>query len=150
MAFVSWARRFPFVTLSTALLLARVGTASFFGAHAVVRIVNGSIPRFAGFMESVGFPNGTIAVWVITLVELAAALMLSLGIATRSATAALLSIAVGGIVLIHRHAGWFVGEHGTGGMEYSFALILLLIVAAAAPNRNQVDDRRARALDQKG
>ncbi|MEP7315806.1 MAG: DoxX family membrane protein [Sphingomicrobium sp.] len=132
MAFLDWTRRFPFVTLSTAVVLARVGTASFFGAHAIVRIANGSIPRFAGFMESVGFPNGAITVWAITLVELAAAMAILLGIAIRGAAAALLSIAFGGIVLIHRHSGWFVGEHGTGGMEYSFALILLLVIIAAA------------------
>ena len=42
-----------------------------------------------------------------------------------------LHFAAGGIVLIHRHFGWFVGEHGTGGSEYSVALIVLLLIVIA-------------------
>ena len=45
--------------------------------------------------------------------------------------ALLLAIAIGGIVLIHWRFGWFVGEHGTGGSEYSIALIVMLLVVAA-------------------
>jgi putative oxidoreductase len=41
-------------------------------------------------------------------------------------------IALGGILIIHIHNGWFVGEHGTGGMEYSFSLMASLIVITAA------------------
>ena len=32
------------------------------------------------------------------------------------------------IWLIHRHNGWFVGEHGVGGSEYSVALLAMLLV----------------------
>lgn len=127
--------RFPFVSLATALALARIGTALLFGLHAVVRIANGSIAQFGGFMESVGFPNGVIAVWLITTAELLAAGLMVAGVAVRWAAAVLMAIAVGGIVLVHRHFGWFVGEHGTGGSEYSAALLLLLLVVAAADRR---------------
>jgi putative oxidoreductase len=44
----------------------------------------------------------------------------------------LASIALGGIVIIHAQLGWFVGEHGTGGSEYSVCLLLCLLVIAAA------------------
>jgi putative oxidoreductase len=125
-------RRFPYVPLATALTLARIGTALLFGLHAVVRIVNSSIAQFGGFMESVGFPNGVITVWLITTVELLAAGFMVAGVGIRWAAAVLMAIAVGGIVLIHRHFGWFVGEHGTGGSEFSVALMLLLLVVAAA------------------
>lgn len=128
--------RFPFLSLSQVLLLARVGTAALFGIHAVVRIINGSIPRFGEFMESVGFANGSAAVWTITFFELTASVMLMIGRMVGIATAILMAIAVGGIILIHRNFGWFVGEHGTGGMEYSFALILLLLVVAAADRKD--------------
>ena len=50
----------------------------------------------------------------------------------RYAVVPLLVIASVGIVLIHRHLGWFVGEHGTGGSEYSVALIVMLLVLATA------------------
>jgi putative oxidoreductase len=45
-----------------------------------------------------------------------------------------------GIALIHRHLGWFVGEHGTGGSEYSVSLLLALLVIAAA-DRSGADRR---------
>lgn len=49
----------------------------------------------------------------------------------RWAAAVLMAIVSEGIVLIHRHIGWFVGEHGVGGSEYSVALLLLLLLIAA-------------------
>jgi putative oxidoreductase len=45
-----------------------------------------------------------------------------------------------GIVLIHAQKGWFVGEHGTGGVEYSIVLFVACVVLAAA------DRERGRAL----
>lgn len=125
-------RRFPFIGLPAALVLARVMTALFFMAHAIVRVANGSMLQFARFLEGQGFPAGLVLVWAITVVEIAAGIGLLLGRQVRLAAAALLAIALGGIVLIHRHNGWFVGEHGTGGSEYSVALIILLLVVAAA------------------
>lgn len=127
---------YPYLSPVPAYLLARVGLASLFAIHALVRIIHGTIPNFAVFMESVGFPDGTVTVWAITLAELGASAMLAVGRSVRIAAFVLTAIAVGGIVLIHRHFGWFVGEHGTGGSEYSVALIILLvIVAAAEPQR---------------
>jgi putative oxidoreductase len=122
---------FPFLSPAQALCLARIAVALLFAIHAVVRIINGSIPRFAAFMESAGFPDGTATVWAITATELVAATQLIAGRNIRVACAALMTIAVGGILLIHRHFGWFVGEHGTGGSEFSVALIVLLIVVSA-------------------
>nr|WP_310522180.1 DoxX family protein [Polymorphobacter sp.] len=129
--------RFPFVKLPTALVLARVMTAVFFMAHAIMRIANGSIPQFAKFLEAQGFPAGLVLVWAITAVEIVAGACLLLGRQVRPAAAGLLVIAIGGIMLIHRHLGWFVGEHGTGGSEYSVALIVLLVVVAAADGQRR-------------
>ena len=114
-----------------AFWVARIVTAGLFLAHAVVRIVNGTIPQFATFMSSLGFPQPTVVVWAITLVELVAGLCLILRVQVLAASAALACIALGGIVLIHRNFGWFVGEHGTGGSEFSVALLLLLFLIAA-------------------
>ncbi|MBJ7438567.1 MAG: DoxX family protein [Sphingopyxis sp.] len=113
------------------LMIARVATAGLFMAHAAVRIVNNTIPQFAQFMKSQGFPAAEALVWAITLTELVAGILIIVGRFVRPAAAALLAIAAGGIVLIHRHFGWFVGEHGTGGSEYSVALIILLLLIMA-------------------
>ena len=49
----------------------------------------------------------------------------------RWAASGLVVIVAVGIWLIHRHNGWFVGEHGVGGSEYSVALLAMLLVIAA-------------------
>jgi putative oxidoreductase len=123
--------RYPFVSLNSAFVLARIMTALFFVAHAAVRIVNGTIPQFGKFMGSIGFPAPEALVWAITLTELVCGTLLIVGRHVRLATIPLAAIAAGGIVLIHAGQGWFVGEHGTGGMEYSFALLVLLLLIAA-------------------
>ena len=40
-------------------------------------------------------------------------------------------ICVGGIVIVHAAKGWFVGEHGAGGVEYSIVLFVACVVIAA-------------------
>ncbi|HQW65987.1 MAG TPA: DoxX family protein [Gemmatimonadales bacterium] len=128
---------FPFISLAAALRLLRVVTPALFMLHALVRIANGSIPQFGEFMESAGFPNGVAVVWAITVAELGAGLGLMIGYRIRLMAAVLFGIAATGIVLIHRHQGWFVGEHGTGGSEYSVALLCMLVVVAATAEEGE-------------
>ncbi len=129
---------YPFVSLPVALVVLRVAVAVFFMAHAAVRIVNGSIPGFGGFLENRGFPYGVAIVWAVTSYELAAGLLMALGWRARWMATGLFIVAAMGIVLIHRHLGWFVGEHGTGGSEYSVSLMVsLLVIAAAERDRNR-------------
>lgn len=45
-----------FLSRERAFQVARIGTAGLFLAHAVVRVVDDTIPQFAGFMASQGFP----------------------------------------------------------------------------------------------
>jgi putative oxidoreductase len=123
---------FPFLTLKQSLMIARVVTASLFMAHAIVRIVKNTIPGFGSFMESLGFPNGVMVVWMITVVEIVAGLALIVNRQVKIAASALFTIAFVGIILIHYRQGWFVGEHGTGGSEYSVALMVLLLIIACA------------------
>lgn len=132
-------RYFP--SRERAFQVVRIGTACLFLAHAVVRVVNNTIPQFAVFMASQGFPQPTAVVWAITVVELIAALCLVVRVQVPVACAALASIAIGGIVLIHSKLGWFVGEHGAGGSEYSVALLLLLFLIAVDAVASQTDLR---------
>ena len=121
----------PYPSLKWALILLRVTTAMLFMAHATARIAYGTIPQFANFMSSQGFPYPEYWVWAITLAELVAGTAMIIGWRVRYAAVPLLAIAIGGIILIHWRFGWFVGEHGTGGSEYSIALIVMLLVVAA-------------------
>ena len=124
--------RFPFIQPTQALLVLRISLAVFFMAHAAVRIVlPDSIPGFAGALGRKGFPLPVLIVWLITLFELGAGSLMILGCWVRWCAAGLFFIAAMGIVIIHAQLGWFVGEHGTGGMEYSLCLMVSLLLVAA-------------------
>ena len=123
---------YPWWPLADALRLLRIVTALLFMAHASMRFVYGSIPQFAWAMEHVhGFSHGERWVLAITAYELTAGTLLLLNRGVRWAASGLAVIVSVGIYLIHRHNGWFVGEHGTGGSEYSVALLAMLLVLAA-------------------
>jgi len=124
-------KSFPFITAHQSLVLLRVSTAFIFLAHAIVRLFNGTIPRFGGYLDGKGLFIGTPLVWAITIFEIMGGLLLALGYYSKWLSAAFIVILVVGILLIHASAGWFVGEHGSGGSEYSFILIIALIVIAA-------------------
>jgi putative oxidoreductase len=114
------------------LILLRVALAVFFMAHAIVRVATGTIPQFGAFLSAQGLPFGVALVWCITVYELSAGMTMALGRAVRVCVAGFLVIVIGGIVLIHAARGWFVGEHGVGGMEYSLCLLVGLLAVAAA------------------
>jgi putative oxidoreductase len=124
-------KAFPFLSSKHALILLRVAIAVMFMAHAGVRVMNGTIPRFAGFMENLGFPYGMAWVWAITLFELIGGTLLIMGQFSRWMAAGFMLISGMGIVLIHAAKGWFVGEHGAGGAEYSIVLFVACVVLAA-------------------
>lgn len=123
--------RYPWISPQLALHALRITTAALFMAHAIVRIADNTIPQFARFMETHGFPHGAAWVWAITTYEICAGTLIVLNRGVRWAASGLAVIAAVGIVIIHRHNGWFVGEHGTGGSEYSVALLAMLLVVAA-------------------
>lgn len=122
---------YPWWPVADALRLLRIVTALLFIAHASMRFVNASIPQFGAFMESQGFPQGQAWVLAITFYELGAGSLLLANRGVRWAASGLALIVAVGIWLIHRHNGWFVGEHGVGGSEYSVALLAMLLVVAA-------------------
>jgi len=124
-------RSFPFLSLASALTALRISLAIVFLAHAIVRIANDTIPQFVSFMESKHMPLPLITVWAITVFEIAAGICLILKRYVKPVCLGLILMLVVGIILIHASLGWFVGEHGTGGCEYSFILIVALLVVAA-------------------
>ncbi|HZX28455.1 MAG TPA: DoxX family protein [Telluria sp.] len=123
--------------LAGSLVLLRVTVALLFMAHAGVRVLNGSVPQFAHFLGERGWPLTTAIVWAITAFELAGGVLLILGRLTQWVVAGYFFIAGMGIVIIHFQNGWFVGEHGVGGMEYSVLLMVALVVIAAAQRENR-------------
>jgi putative oxidoreductase len=128
-------RSFPFVSVSVSILVLRLSLALIFFLHAMVRIMNGSIGQFAEFLNDKGLVAGTAIVWAITAFEIAGSVLLALGYFTRLISAGFIVMLIVGIILIHASLGWFVGEHGTGGSEYSFILIVGFVVVAASSKK---------------
>ncbi|REG99416.1 DoxX family protein [Flavobacterium aquicola] len=124
-------KNFPFPSLSQSLLLFRILLPLFFVAHAVTRIANGTIDRFAGFLATKGFFATTVMVWGITAYEIIGGIALAFGYYKKYLSLGFILMLIMGNIIIHYENGWWVGEHGEGGMEYSCALILGLIVIAS-------------------
>jgi putative oxidoreductase len=61
--------------------------------------------------------------------------LMTFGFLTRWLALGFFLILTVGLILIHAANGWFVGEHGTGGMEYSILLMAVLLAIAAADKK---------------
>ena len=110
------------------IIVLRSVLAIIFLAHALVRLFNGSLVQFGGFLSAKHIPFGYAVVWGITIFEIIGGIMLLLGLKKRLVSAGFILLLIAGIILIHASLGWFVGEHGTGGVEYSIVLIAALSV----------------------
>ena len=129
-------KQFPFLTLKQSLLVLRISVAAIFLAHAVVRVLlPGSVDQFAGFLNNKGLVFGKAIVWAITVFEIGGGLALALGYCKRLIAAGFIILLLVGCLLIHAQRGWFTGEHGSGGCEYSFVLIIALLVIASAEQK---------------
>lgn len=129
-------RRFPFINVKQSILLLRFLTAAIFILHAVFRIIYSTSGQFADFLNSKGLLFGVQIVWLITIFEIAGGLLLIAGKYVQLIAAGFILLLLTGIVLIHFSLGWFVGEHGTGGCEYSVILTGCLLVIAASHREN--------------
>lgn len=129
-------KKMPYIPLPQALLLLRVSISLVFFSHAIMRLLNGTIDRFGSFLNVKGLLFGTALVWMITAFELIGGILLAFGKFTQLVCLGFLVILIMGVVLIHFSQGWFVGEHGTGGMEYSFILIMALITVMSGKKQN--------------
>jgi putative oxidoreductase len=114
--------------------IVRFAVAVLLGIHGAHRAVTGSYLLFGQYLAAKGFPAGTALAAAITIGELvgAAALLLNRGVFWACAGHAL--VLVGGIVMVHAPAGWFVVGAGRNGVEFS-VLLLACLAAIAWPHR---------------
>lgn len=98
--------------------------------HGSYRFYEGSLPILGEILESKGFPFGVVLAYLVNIAETAGAVLLALRIMVWPVSFILGLIYLTGIILFHRHAGFFVVGPGTGGWEYSALLITCLITTA--------------------
>lgn len=100
--------------------------------HGAYRFYEGSSPILGQILEEQGFPagSGTMLAYAVNLVETLGSALLALRWLTLPVCGALIVIYTTGIILFHRHNGFFVVGPGTGGWEYSALLITCLLTTA--------------------
>ncbi|WP_264564233.1 DoxX family protein [Flavobacterium sp. N3904] len=125
-------KKVSFLSLPNSILVLRICIPLFFVAHAVTRIANGTINQFADFLSGKGFLAASAMVWGITIYEIIGGIVLSFGFYIKYLSLGFILMLIMGNIIIHYQNGWWVGEHGEGGMEYSCALILALLVIASS------------------
>jgi putative oxidoreductase len=111
-------------SLSIALLRILMGLV--FMSHAMVRLVDYTLPGFGEFLNSKGFPAGFYLAWTITLFELLGGLLMVMRRLVKYFCIGEIIILLTGIVIVHAPNGWFVVGKTLGGAEYSVVLIAVL------------------------
>ena len=92
--------------------------------HGIYRIAIGGVTGFGGYLDSAHFKIGLIIAWALTLLEIIGSLLIISGYSVRWLSVVFIVELVAGIIMVHAANGWFVVGDGTGGMEYSFLLII--------------------------
>ena len=130
-------KRFPFISPQLSFLVLRISLAIIFLVHAIVRInTKGSIDDFAkSTFNKIWFITPRMIVLGITAFEIIGGVLLIIGIFVKWISTGFILLLLAGIIIIHAELGWFVGEFGTGGCEYSFILIMAFIVVAATDRK---------------
>ncbi len=98
--------------------------------HGAYRFYEGSSPELGAILVKKGFPFGVVLAYSVNVVETLGSILVALRRVVLPMCFALASIYVTGIVLFHRHEGFFVVGPGSGGWEYSALLITCLLVTA--------------------
>lgn len=113
-----------------ALTALRIGVAILLTIHGWVRLVDGGIVPFGGWLDSKGIPFGIVIAAAITLYEIVSPVFILLGRWVSYLCLGHAFILLMGIVLVHAPEGWFVVGLGRNGMEYSVLLLLCLLCVA--------------------
>jgi putative oxidoreductase len=103
--------------------------------HGAYRFYDGTIPKLGEILTANGFPFGLVIANLVNLAETGGTILMAARLMVLPVTLVLSFIYVVGIILFHRHLGFFVVGPGSGGWEYS-ALIITCLLVIAWENRN--------------
>ena len=98
--------------------------------HGTYRYMEGSLPKLGEILSSHGLPFGYGLAILVNLAETGGTILLAARVMVRPITLVLSLIYLGGIILFHRHAGFFVVGPGSGGWDYSALIISCLLLIA--------------------
>ncbi|MCV2422093.1 DoxX family protein [Paucibacter sp. DJ2R-2] len=123
---------FPFLSVPQAYFVLRLALALFFMIHAGARFTEANYFRGLGAgLSEFGMPFAYQLGLAATTIELLGGSLLIFNRFAKWVALGLFCISATGIVFIHLRLGWFVGEFGNGGAEFSVALCAICLVVAA-------------------
>lgn len=96
--------------------------------HGAYRFYDGTIPKLGEILSANGLPAGITLANLVNLAETGGTLLLAARLMVLPISLILSFIYVVGIMLFHRHEGFFVVGPGSGGWEYSALIIACLLV----------------------
>lgn len=98
--------------------------------HGFYRLSHGEAPGLGAILRDEGVPAANLVAYLVCLAETGGTLLLALRLLIWPVAAILTFIYFTGIMMFHRHAGFFVVGPGEGGWEYSALIIACLFVTA--------------------
>lgn len=98
--------------------------------HGAYRFYDGTIPKLGEILTTNGFPMGLVMANLVNLAETGGTILLAVRLMVLPVTIILSFVYFVGILLFHRHEGFFVVGPGSGGWEYSALIITCLLVVA--------------------
>lgn len=128
---------FPFISAHAGTLLLRIVAGLLMVAHGVARSYLGTINSFGDYLNAEGFMIGPAIAWTLTIVEIIGGLALAAGFFVKIICAWFILQHIFGIILVHAPNGWFTVGAQSGGMEYSFLLIVCFISIAATHKKRE-------------
>jgi putative oxidoreductase len=124
------------------LAILRVVLGVIFIAHGSPNLFGG-MEDLAGSFAQLGIPLPPVAAWLIVLLEVVGGLLLIVGFLVTPIAALLATHMLVGIVLVHARNGFYVIQHGQGGIEFNLLLIVtLLMLILGGPGLAALDNRR--------
>jgi putative oxidoreductase len=122
----------PFPSLAQGEFVLRLGLALFFMIHAATRFTEADYFKGLGLgLGQFGMPFAYQLGLMATTIELVGGSLLIANRFARWVALGLFGISTVGILYIHLKFGWFVGEFGSGGAEFSVLLCAVCLVVAA-------------------
>lgn len=110
------------------LFLLRAALGLMWVSHSLLKIIVFTVPGFAAFLGSLGFP--TILAWPVVLAELIGGLLILTGVYARWVSLLLIPVMLGAMSA-HIGNGWVFSAQG-GGWEYPAFLVVVSLAVALA------------------
>ena len=117
----------PSARSDTGWKLIRIALCGLIAAHGWARLISGGVVPFGGWLADQGVPFGPAVAASITAIEIIGTAFMLCGRFVLPLSLLYSGIYLGGIVMVHAQAGWFVVGLGRNGAEYSVLLIVCLL-----------------------